>query len=526
MYQSRWFSIVFFLVLCISVPPAAGETPPDESVLTLRSAIARGIEQNLALQVEELNIPIRQTGVTAGEAAFDPALEASLFASEQKILTGSVLYRDEYSHMEERGISLGVRKKFRFGLESRIGLRTLRSENNSLADALDPHYRSFLVLDLTQPLLRDFGVQVNTADLRIARNRVEQAVYDYLSRAREMALRIEQVYLNLAQAMSVLRYRIESRELARELMEGNRDKLKQGVISVTEVDQARSALMAREEAVLSTRQQVERITNHLKDLLEIRGDHPLYDKTIFTEDIPDENIAFPVLEEALAAALVRRADLKQMQMNVASQDIRLEYFANQKLPRLDLAATLGANGLSGDDRPVHLFGRTESSPLVGDYEDSLQRMAEADGYEWSVDLRFSYPIGNKAAKARYSRSLLEKRQAVLMVKQLEGNIETEVKNALVTVERSLERVRTAEKYENIARKVLKQEMARLMRGLSNTFRILDFQDDLISARIRKATAMTDYHLGLAELFRAMGTNLERYDIVAEVERRYFPQMGQ
>ena len=54
----------------------------------------------------------------------------------------------------------------------------------------------------------------------------------------------------------------------------------------------------------------------------------------------------------------------------------------------------------------------------------------------------------------------------------------------------------------------------MQEGLSDSFRLLSFQDALIEAKIRRVTAQADYRKGLALLYRAMGQNLEHYDITA------------
>ncbi|MCK4425743.1 MAG: TolC family protein, partial [Deltaproteobacteria bacterium] len=180
---------------------------------------------------------------------------------------------------------------------------------------------------------------------------------------------------------------------------------------------------------------------------------------------------------------------------------------------------LGANGLSGGDRPTSFADLTVSSPQIGSYGDSLSRMSDADGYEWYAGLRFSYPLGNRGTQARYRRAGLEKRQAVYRLKRLEETAEKEVKNSLVTVKRSLERVGVAERFEGLAQTTLTQEMERLKEGLSDTFRILIFQNGVIQARIRKTSAIVDFNQGLANLYRAMGNNLERFDIVAAMPEK-------
>jgi outer membrane protein TolC len=108
------------------------------------------------------------------------------------------------------------------------------------------------------------------------------------------------------------------------------------------------------------------------------------------------------------------------------------------------------------------------------------------------------------------------------LKGLENTVETEVRNALTTVERGFERVQVAERFQQLADITLGQEMERLQEGLTDTFRILDFQAAVIEARVRKANALVDFNQGLTSLFRAMGANLDRRGIVPTLEDKETP----
>lgn len=521
MFARGFITLFMIIVLSPSADAADGteDLLTDSRVLSLRSAIARGVQKNLDLQVEQLNIPINREDVTVNDAEFDLVLESSIYSRDQETPTSSAFTTGGLDIYRQTGGTVGLRKKFEFGLESRLSFETYRSTNNSFVDALRPQYRNILIFNFTQPLLRDFGTTVNRANVRISQNQVREATKGYVDRAQRIGEEIELAYYDLAEPVEVLRYRIESRELAEELLEGNRKKFERGVIPISEVQEAETAVVSRDEQVVFARQQVETARNRLKDLIEIRPGDPLGDNLFITEKIRGVNKEFPHLEWALALALEKRPDLERRRIEIAKQDILIEYYRNQRLPRVDLEATLGVNGLSGGDRPVVDFrtGGLMSSPYEGGYSDSFSNMTEGEGKEWLVGLRLSYPLGNRVAKARYRRADWEKRQAIYRLTRLEGAVETEVRNALVTVRRSLERFTIAEDFERLAETTLNQEMERLKRGLSDTFRILDFQNDLIEARIRKVTALVDFNQGLASLYRAMGVNLDRFHIVAEID---------
>ncbi len=472
-------------------------------VMSLQQAVQRGLEQNFTLQAASLDPAVARRDVTVEEARFDADLNAAVSAAANR--QPDTLLFQEGSGKKYAG-EAGVGKKFHAGLDASLALKTTRSTGNTGQTVRSPEYGTALVLDLTQPLLRDLGRSVNTADIRKAGIGQRQAALGYLDQAQRLAEAIETGYYDLSQAIEVYNYRIESRELARELVEGNREKLEVGIIPISEVHEAETAVAGRDELVLLARQQVESVGNRLKGLLGIIQEYPLSRNFYRSEELPEAVLPVPELEAALGRALEDRPDLESRRLEVESNQIRLEFDRNQLLPRLDLQATLSVNGVSGDD------GNLAGNVSHRDYFDSVDHTAGADGYQWFAGLKFSYPIGNRSAVARYEQARLLKRRAILSVKALETTVETEVINSLILAKRSLERVKVAQRFNELADRTMRQEMERLAEGLSNTFRVLDFQERLIDARIRKVTALADFNKGMASMARATGANLERFDI--------------
>lgn len=488
----------------------------EGEVVPLKDALIRGIEKNLQLQVEKLQIATQEDAVIINDAVFDISLNGVLSALDQETPSSTPFSSDEADVFEQKAAQVGLSKKLPFGLESTLAIETTRSKNNSAIDALNPQYKDYLLLDLTQPLLRDFG-QANTANLRVSKNQVRQASYGYLMQAQLIANQIETAYYDLDNAGAILNFREESRELAMELLEGNQKRFEAGLAPITEVQEAETSLASRDELVVVAAQQVEILSNRLKDLLEIRSGDLLYEPLFRPEPVGMIDRHFPEKENAIITAFEKRPDLQMQKIEIENLGIRVAYFSNQTLPKIDLISTLGVNGLSGGNRPVNFGGTTTTSSYVGNYSDAFSSMADGDGYEWFVGLRFSYPLGNRAAEARLRQVETVKKQAVINLKSFEGRAETEVMNALIVVNRSLERVEVTERFEKLAEISLEQETKRLKEGLSNTFRVLIFQTNLINARIRKATALADFNKGLAGLYYAMGTNLARFDILAKID---------
>ncbi len=316
-----------------------------------------------------------------------------------------------------------------------------------------------------------------------AKNRVEMAFMAYTGAARDLAQQIEYLYYDLSKAEAVLGFHLESVELAEELKAANQQRYDNGMAS-----------------------------NRLKNLLEAEPGDPLFDSELRTLPLPPASVPCPLFEKALEIALEKRSDLKEMRIALENQDLTIAYLENQKLPRLDFIASAGLNGLSGEDDPANLFGRTQGSYHDGSYARSFSRMLEADGYQWAAGLQLEYPIGNRAAHSRYVRSKYEKRRLNNLMQRLKGQIRTELRNGIVAVERSRERVEEALRFIALAQETLDQENELLNEGLSTTFKILSHQEKLVAARVRHASALADFQKSLVGLYRATGENLERRGI--------------
>ncbi len=517
MPKVRVISLACLLCLLPLAAPAA-EDPPIPKVepgvgLSLQEALVQGIEKNLDLKMVQVQIPASQEGVTIQEAQFDPSLDASVGSGEDRFPNASAAYAGDHDKLGLNTATMGVSKRFETGLQSRVGVETLGIDSNAVTNEVNPAYRTYLVLDLTQPLFRGAGTEVNTANLRISQQEEKQTRFQYLNQAQSLANRVERTYYLLSLAHEVLRHRIESRHLAQGLLQGNREKFKAGVVPVTEVQEAETAVASRDEQIVLAQQQMETVSNRLKDLLEIRSGDALFLRTIRPQELAQPHNGFPNLGQAMEVALKNRPDLLRQRVELDKLDIRLAYLDNQRLPRVDLAASLAVNGLAGTETEV---GSVAANPYIGDYSDSWNSMADGDGYNWFVGLRLTYPLGNREATSRYRVAGWERKRALYRLKRLEGTTETELKNALVTLRRSLERVQVAERFQQLAETNLSQEMRRLDEGLSDTFRMLDFQNNVIEARIRKALALADLNQGLADLHLAMGDNLTRFKIIPKM----------
>jgi outer membrane protein TolC len=473
--------------------------------LSLQQALVLGMENNFDLRIVSLDVERAAAGVLGEQGRFDVTAELALGRGRSETPAASALMPDDVVSVETTQAEAALSKTFATGLHTRLSLTGTGNDADALADRLDPAYRTYLLLDLTQPLLKDRGVDINTANLQIARTRQLQAALNYLDQAQQLAADIERAYLTLTQVDEEYRYATLARDLAKELLVGNQRKFDAGLVPISEVSEASSAMAGREENMLLVQQQVTLARNHLLKLIE-HGEAQL--PANWQAELPEvEPTHLVTLEEALQTGFKQRPDLQQARLDIEVRKIALVYAANQRLPRLDLEASLGINGLSGD-------ADGSGNHYDGAWPHSVSSALDQDGSNWYAGLRFSVPLQNQAAKAQYLDATAQDKQSLYRLRSVEISAETAIQTAHALLNLGRERLSVAHRYANLAQTTLDQENRRLQEGLSNTFRVLIFQNALVVARTSEVAAKTDYYRAEVALYQAMGTNLERYNIVA------------
>jgi outer membrane protein TolC len=97
-------------------------------------------------------------------------------------------------------------------------------------------------------------------------------------------------------------------------------------------------------------------------------------------------------------------------------------------------------------------------------------------------------------------------------KDLARQIDTEVVAAVAAVKSARVRVGLAEKALTVADENVKAERAQFQSGRSSNFDVLKRQSELAESNIRRARAIADYHIAVAQLQSLSGTLLAQYRV--------------
>lgn len=498
--RKSFLLVVFSLLATLSY---AGESVPG----SVRDLIILGLEKNIGLQVEQLNIPVAAQAIVSDAAVFDSELFAAAGYSKAATPVASSLSLLDRSESELLNGEIGARKKYQSGLLASIALSSAWTEDNSQTDDLDPRYRSALTLVLAQPLLRDFGSAVNTTNLRITRNQLSQTELQYHLQAQSLALQVEVLAGQLAGETEIVILRSEAVALARELYAANKRRFDAGVIPVSEVQEAETALANRELNLSLAHQSRDLSFEILNRQLNHSLEADFASDSLFSFVV--ELVDFPVFdfEQLFANARNKNLSLQLAAYDIKNAALQQNFYQNQLQPRLDLNLLAGLNGLSGDERSASITSR-----YAGSWQDSFSSAAKSDGFQWGVGLEFSVPLGNRAAKAKVRQADLLRKQTGYRLRNLETELRSNLQQQLINLQRAHEQVEIAKRFEHLAGLSLQQEQRRLDEGLSDTFRIISFQDNMVNAKIGRINALVLYYSSFAQLNFTRGNILDRHNI--------------
>ena len=225
----------------------------------------------------------------------------------------------------------------------------------------------------------------------------------------------------------------------------------------------------------------------------------------------DPGVAVDVAE-AVRKALASRTDLETARKQLQSNDINLRSLTDQQLPALDLTATYGLAGLGGPQFVRQGLGGSITQVIPSGYSDALGLIKDGRAPTWNVGLSLSYPIGTSPAEANVARARLLQRQTIAQSRALELQIATEVTNAALQVQATMERYQAATVARELAEKRLEAEQSKFEVGMSTNYFVVQAQRDLADARNSELRAVLNHRKALVELERLQQTTLQNLNI--------------
>ncbi len=486
--------------------------PANSLALSLRDVVMRTLVSNLAIEVEGFNSKVKAENVIDGESKFDATFEINLSEEEEVRQQSNAFSSPVKSRNKSHNWDFSLTQKLVTGADYKLSFTNDRNKTNSVTAGLNPSYFTEMVFSLTQPLLKNFGIDLTKRNIYIANNEVNISDYVFEDKVIDIISDVENVYWDLVFSIEDLAVKKKSLERARNLERQVKAQVEVGTMAEIETLQAQSEVASRDESLLVAQDLIQDNEDILKNILNIDYGSEEGLKAIYPSDRP-EMVADEInLYQAIKDTLLNRPDYLGKKKELENKNILVKFRENQLYPTVDLFGTMGLNGLSGDAITVNSGTFQGRSKYGGDYGTALSDSLTGKFYNWEVGLKLSYPLGNRSAKAQLSASRLEKAQLILSIKDLEKSIIVEVREAVRQLKTDLKRINATRIARKLAEEKLKAEEKKFEVGLSTSFSVLEFQEDLAEEQSNEIKALIDFKKSKIRLRQVMATTLKENDI--------------
>ena len=424
---------------------------------------------------------------------------------------------------ERSNSNIGIQKGFLTGTNVSLDWRNALNDTNSLRANFDPSLRSNLTLRVTQSLLQGFGRDVNSRNIRIAKNNREVSDLAFETQVIATVTQVQNLYWDLVSFRAEARSREEDLRLAQKLYEDNKRRVEIGVLAPIEIVRAEAEVASREQdlTLAVTRVQLQETT--IKNAVSKNG---LASPSILdVEIVPTDRIEVPDIEEIqplqdlMGLALQSRPELAQSRIQLKNQDISLKGVRNAMLPQVSIFADLTNNALAGRLNEDFVGFPGIETPVsdffIGGLGTSLSQVFRRNFPDYSIGVQVSFPLKNRRAQADMTATLLERRQADIRLRQQENSVRAEVRDAVIGVQQARARFTAAEKTRILQERTLDGEQKKFKLGASTIFFVVEAQRDLALARSVEITAQNNYIKAKVALDRATGKTLAANNIAID-----------
>jgi outer membrane protein TolC len=473
---------VALCVLGISLtvtPPVLAQAQQDaQAGLSLQEFILKVRKDNRTILGKRAELDLAQTGIDRANAAFQPIFSVSALNSysNQRNSPEERLTRLNEDNYERKGqdytaaisglLPTGAKVEFKTSL-SRFMTNINRGLDGVLAE--DYYNRSNYGVSITQPLLKDAGVETTAAKRRVAE--LDTRAAEHGGRETEITVVAEaaMAYYDLVFAQERVMVANERVEAGLRLLEQAIKLVEAGRLPQSDIWEVENSL-GRYRAALSEAGQIQLDrSNRLRNFMTMGVQEAPTQRLLAADGLPEQLPAPKSFAESIGQARANRADLQMREAMVERELVQYNFSTNQSKPRLDLVANYGKNGLAFSSSDAFSSSNTRDYP------------------NWTVGVQLSLPIGkNLQGQADLRAAAVRRSDAELALRALELAIGNDIETTLSLRESALERLSLLQDVATREQQYLELERTRLESGRSDMREILVREERAINARLAVA----------------------------------------
>jgi len=502
--------------------------------LSLQDAIAMALENNIDIEVSRYTYQLNDTAYRASLAgnngAWDPTLTSNVsFGHSQQIQSNSVTSGGQSVNISNSRLrNFGLQQGFKTGGTLTLGFNNNTATTNNANSIFGPTLNSTLSLQGTQPLLNGFGLALNTRGIRIAKNNQRNSDFVFQQQVNSTLNNVVQAYWNLVSSALNVDVTRQALAQAQKLLEDNRKQVEIGTLAPIDAAQSEAQVANAEQTVIAAETAVLTQEIALKNQLSRNGVASASLSAVHL--VPTDRVRIPDVEpvqpvqDLIEMAIQTRPELAQQRISMENTRINMTATKNALLPSLNLTGNVSNPALGGPINPIENFDvvKGEFIPrdiskvnpeLIGGYSNILRQLFGTPTVNYTLGFTLNIPLRNRTAQAALVTQELQLRQTELGLQKSINQVRSDVQTALVNITQARARYTAAQRQTALQVLVLDAEQKKLELGASTTFQVIQFQNQLASARQSEVAAQVSYATSKLALDVATGNLMDRYNIV-------------
>lgn len=462
--------------------------------LSLEQAVMRSLANSMDIRVVSFDPAISREEITKAAAAFDYTFFGGI--NYQK-LDNQVNTPFGGGHGDIRTYTAGVKNLAVTGAQQQLAWTMTRTNLDSVPVFFNPSWTSQLQYQVEQPLLRDAGCEFNLAQMHIAQMNDKITRAQFRQKVEETVFNVISTYWLLAQARRD--YDIQKQLLDATEATYTRVYERRAIdASDVQVKQAEAAVATRKANLIRAGKNILDAQDQLARLLSDSQINVLTDYEIIPVTAPVTTQVKLDVADQLMAGLEHSPILEQARWAIEAAAINVMVARNQTLPKLNLVASAGPQGLQ---------------PTLDKSEDV---MWGGDFLSYSAGLQLEYPIGNRAREADLRSKRFARAKAITQLQQVADQMAVAVKERIRQVNTAYEEILAQRKVSQAAREQLAalDETEKTLAKLNPEFLNLKLQaqETVSNAERSELQAIINYNTAIIELYKVNGTILELHRI--------------
>jgi outer membrane protein len=471
--------------------------------LTLNGALTSSLE-HLGVQVQAYQYQIDSQSLRRTYGLYDWFTEANIRHSYSDQPTTNPF---EVEGSRSTSVGASVAQFLPTGGDYRLDWDSSRSTVAGGGTTVNPQYGNGLNFAFTQPLLRDFGIDITRRQITVARNNLGISEAQFRTAIMDTVRATESAYLDLVYARRAVDVVKESLFLARDQSRITQIRIDVGASAPLDILQPRVTIATTEEQLITAVTSVRNAEDRLRGLINLPAAE--WDRPI----IPADDVTYTPItidyEQAVQQAIANRPELTQGRLRTENAQVQALYTRNQVLPAVDFAVNYGLSGLAGRSTRVE-NGQviTRSTP----FSDTFSQIAGLEFPSWNVGFNFALPILNITARADARAAVLAVEQNRTQQAHTQQNIGIEVRIAARAVDQFAQTIAATRAAREAAEQNVEAERKRYENGMTTNFQVLEVQQQLSDARVRELQAIIGYNNAVSAFHRSVGDILEVHGI--------------